>query len=138
MNLTKILIAGIAGAVVAFILGFISWGIVFDSFFDNNLGSAVGVSIEDDMLWVPMILGHLSWGMLFALIYGRWARISTFATGAKAGAVIGFLAACTFDLIQYGSTNVYNLAATVVDILIMTVIATVTGGLIGMLMQKED
>lgn len=136
MNFTKILIAGTVGAVVAFILGYLVWGLALADFFQNNAGTATGVSRGDDMLWVPMILGHLAWGFLFAVIYERWAQISTFATGAKAGAVIGFLTACTFDFISFGSTNLSNLTATLVDIVLMTVIAAIMGGVIGMMLGR--
>ena len=78
MSNNKILLAGLVGAVVAFILGFIVYGNLLMDFFIENSGSASGVMRGDDeMQWIPMILGHVTWGMLFAIIFGRWANIST-------------------------------------------------------------
>lgn len=136
MNVSKLLIAALVGAVVAFLLGWLTWGVIFSDFFEANAGTATGVGRGDDMLWVPMILGHIAWGLLFAVIFERWAQISTFVTGAKAGAVIGFLAASTFDLIAYGSSNLSNLTATLVDIVLMTVIAAIMGGVIGWMLGR--
>lgn len=132
MDTNKILLAGLIGGVAAFLLGFLSYGLLLSSFFESNMGSASGVMRGDsEMLWVPMILGHLSWGLFFAVIFGRWAGISTFATGAKAGAVLGFLVAFTFDMINLGSTHIMNLAGAIGDIVVMTVVAAIVGGIVG-------
>ena len=131
MNITKILIAALIGGVVAFVLGYLVWGLLLTDFMEANAGSAGGVMRGDgEMLWVPMILGHLSWGLFFALIFERWANISTFATGAKAGAVLGFLVSFTFDMISLGSTNLSTLTGAIVDIVVMTVIAAIVGGIV--------
>ena len=132
MNTNKILLAGLIGGAVAFLLGFLAYGLICRDFFESNMGSATGVMRGDDeMLWVPMIIGHLAWGLLFALIYGRWANISTFATGAKAGAAIGLLVGLAFDMIQLGSTHMSNLTGALADVAILTVISAVIGGVVG-------
>lgn len=138
MSSSKIIIAGLVGAVVAFLLGFITWGTLLTDFFMENSGSASGVMrADDDMQWVPMILGHVTWGLLFAIIFGRWANISTFASGAKAGALLGFLIGASFDLIQLGSTHVLNVTGTVVDIIAMTVVSAIVGGVIALVLGKS-
>jgi hypothetical protein len=38
-----------------------------------------------------IVLGSLFYVFVFALIYGHWASISTFKSGAVAGLVIGLL-----------------------------------------------
>ncbi len=129
MNNNKTLIAGLIGGVAAFFLGWLFYGILLGSFFENNMGSATGVNREmEDMVWWAMILGHLAYGYLFALIYGRWANISTVATGVKTGAVIGALVGLTFDLIMYGSTNIGTLTSTFADVVVMAVTGAAVGG----------
>ena len=138
MSNNKILLAGLVGAVVAFLLGFIVYGNVLTDFFMENSGSASGVMRGDDeMQWIPMILGHITWGLLFAIIYGRWANIATFATGAKAGALLGFLIGASFDLIQLGSTHIPNLTGIIVDIIVMTIISAIVGGVVGWFLGKN-
>ncbi|MCB0639144.1 MAG: hypothetical protein KDC54_21085 [Lewinella sp.] len=137
MNTNKILIAGLVGGVVAFILGFLLYGLALSGFFEDNMGSATGVMRKEaDFQWVPMVLGHLTWGLLLAIIFGRWANISTLATGAKAGAVIGLLVGCTVDLINLGSTNLMNLTGTIGDIVVMTVMGAVVGGVVAMMLGR--
>jgi hypothetical protein len=139
MSNNKILLAGLVGAVVAFILGFIVYGNLLMDFFIENSGSASGVMRGDDeMQWIPMILGHVTWGMLFAIIFGRWANISTFATGAKTGALLGFLIGASFDLIQLGSTHISNVTGIVVDIVVMTVVSAIVGGVVAWFLGRNN
>lgn len=132
MSNSKIFTAGLVGAIVAFLLGFIVYGNLLAEFFVENSGSASGVMRGDDeMQWIPMILGHVTWGMLFAIVFGKWANISTFATGAKSGALLGFLIGASFDLIQLGSTHIASLKGIVVDIVVMTIVSAIVGGVVG-------
>lgn len=43
MSTSKILIAGLVGGVVAFLLGFLIYGLALNSFFEQQAGSATGV-----------------------------------------------------------------------------------------------
>ena len=132
MSNSKIFTAGLVGAIVAFLLGFIVYGNLLAEFFVENSGSASGVMRGDDeMQWIPMILGHVTWGMLFAIVFGKWANISTFATGAKSGALLGFLIGASFDLIQLGSTHIPNLTGVIVDIIVITIVSAIVGGVVG-------
>ena len=127
----KILIAGLVGAVAALILGFLTWGIALAGFLEANSGSASGVvRADDEMLWLPMILGHLSWGLLFAVIFGRWANISTFTSGAQAGALLGFLIGFTYDMINLGSTHISTTTGVIVNVIAMTIISAIVGGVV--------
>lgn len=138
MSNNKILLAGLVGAIAAFLLGFIVYGNVLTDFFIENSGSASGVMrADDEMQWVPMILGHITWGLLFAIIFGRWANISTFTSGAKTGALLGLLIGASFDLIQLGSTHISNITGVVVDIIVMTIISAIVGGTVGWFLGRN-
>jgi len=135
--MNKILTAGLVGGLVAFILGFLVWGLALSSFMESNIGSASGVMKDEaDFLWIPMILGHISWGIFFAYIFGQWANISTFATGASAGATLGFLIAFTYDMINLGSTNLMNITGTIVNIIAMTIVSALVGGVVGLVLGR--
>ena len=137
MNMTKILVAGLVGAVVAFVLGYLFWGLLLADFFASNAGSATGVMREDsDTQWIPMILGHLSWGFLLAYIFGRWASISTAVTGAKAGAILGFLIAFSSDMISLGTSHVSTWTSAIADIVVMTVIFSIVGAVVGWMLGR--
>lgn len=137
MKIDKILIAGLVGGAVALLLGFLIFGMALSGFMEQNQGSATGVMKDQgDFNWIAMILGHITYGLLLAVIFGRWANITTFATGAKAGAVIGFLIIFTTDMINYGSTNLLNLTGVIVDIVAGTIMTAIVGGVVALMLGR--
>jgi hypothetical protein len=139
MSTNKILIAGIVAGIVGFILGGVTYGILLMDFMSSNGGSATGVMrAESEMVYWALAVGNLCWGLLMAYIYGRWANISTAATGAQAGAVIGFLIAASWDLMYYATTNMMNLTATLVDIVVYTVMTAIVGAVAAWMLGRGN
>lgn len=136
MSTQKILIAGVAGGVVFFLLGWLLYGTLLMSFFEGQMGGASGVN-KDPMEFWALIVGNLTWGILLAVIFGRWAGIKTLNTGAMAGAVIGLLASMSWDLTMYGTTNLSTLTGVIVDVLVMTVMSAVAGAVVGMVLGRN-
>lgn len=136
MSTNRILLAGIAGGITFFLLGFLFYGVLLEKFFAANQGTAQGV-MKDPPLWWALIVGNLAWGFLLAIIFGRWASIKTFGTGAQAGAIIGALMAATINFNMLGTTNVNTLNAALVDVLVFAVISAVVGGVIGLVLGRS-
>jgi phage-related minor tail protein len=135
----KTLIAGLLGALVSFLLGWLVWGVFLRNVMMENVGSATGVMRGDDeMIWWALILGQLFFGLFLALIFSRWAGISTFATGAKAGAVLGGLMALYFDLMMLATTHIMTPTGAVVDIIANVVVTAITGGAIGWYLGRKE
>lgn len=131
MNTGKIILAGLIGGIVAFLLGFITFAFLLEDFFLSNSGTAEGVTRGDDVLMIPLIFGHLAWGLLLAYILGKLSHIDSFVKGTLVGAIIGFLGVSAADLIQFGTTNMANFQGTIVEILCLTIISGIVGGTIG-------
>ena len=111
---------------------------LLSDFFQANAGSANGVMRgEAELMWGPLILGHLAMGLLFAIIYGRWASISTFVTGAKAGAILGGLMALTYDMINLGTTHVMSPTGAVVDVVLSAILSAIIGGAVAWFLGKD-
>ncbi|MEL6194845.1 MAG: hypothetical protein AAFR66_22480 [Bacteroidota bacterium] len=137
MNTNKILLSGLLGGVAAFFIGFLVFGIGLAGILESNMGSATGVMRADsDLNMVPMILGHLGIGMLLSYIFGHWASISTFSTGLKSGAIVGFMVGFIVHMINLGSTYLYNLTGTIIEILGITVVWALVGGIVGLLLGR--
>jgi hypothetical protein len=129
---TKVLLAALAGGVTSFLLGWLFYGILLMDFFNSNQGSATGVMKDEaSMGWIPLILGNLATGLLFALIYSRWANISTFRTGAIGGSWVGLLMALGYNLSMLGTTNIMNATGALVDSALWAVIGAIIGGVVG-------
>jgi hypothetical protein len=130
MNLNKILIGGVAGGVAMFLLGWLFYGILLaDMMAAETADSASMMKEMPDML--PLIIGNLSWGFLLAYIFNKWASIDTLVSGAKGGAVVGFLIAVGFDTIFYATTTMYTPKLMAIDIVVSTFMFTVAGGVVG-------
>jgi hypothetical protein len=133
---TKVLLAALAGAIVSFLLGWLVFGMLLKSTYDGMMTEA-GTAImrpEAEMMnymWA-MILSNLVYGLLLALIFDRWASISTFRSGAIAGGVISFLVVLSFDLGMYSMMNAWNGGAgLIIDPLVNGVVGAVVGGVVG-------
>ena len=59
-------------------------------------------------------------------------------TGAKAGVIIGLLLGLGFDLINYATSNLFNLTGTLTDVLVACISGAITGGIIGWVIGKTS
>ena len=128
MKIDKLLLSTLAGGVAYFILGFLMYGMLFMKFFEAHSTSS---AMKDPMDWWALILGNLIWALFLAYVFSRWASVSTFMGGLKAGAVIGLLVTLAFDLTIFGTSDMMDLTGTLVDPIVNTVMTGITGGVVG-------
>ncbi|MBK7476585.1 MAG: hypothetical protein IPI11_11450 [Haliscomenobacter sp.] len=136
MRTNKILLAGLAGGVVYFLLGWLIYGMVLASFMDGQ-STPEGMAVmrpDEGMIFWAMIVGNIAGGMLLAVIFGRWANISTWQTGAMAGAVIAGLMAMSYDFLLYGTTNMMTLTGILVDIVVYAVMGAIAGAVVALVL----
>ena len=131
----KLLLATVAGAVTAAVLGFLIFGLVMGPFFAANVGSATGVS-KDPPALVWVFLARLPLALMLALAISKWGDSTSLAGGARVGAIFGFLVTAGFDLTMYGMTNLSNLTATLVGIVVSTAVWAVEGAVIGSVLGR--
>ena len=117
----KLFLSGIIGAIVYYFLGWLVYGILFT---ENTTG-------EESMLYIA--LSCLFYAFIYATIFARWANITTFSSGLKAGAILGLLYALSwhffhlqgdFDFLNFLKDILINV---VMNALIGVVIAYVIG-----------
>jgi len=138
MDIKKFITGTLVGGVTHFLLGFILYGLLLESFFIANAGSATGVNRgPEDMVWWALILGSLAFAALITYIFLKWAHISTFKSGLRRGAVIGFLLGLSFDMMMYATSNLMNLTAALVDIAVGTIMMGLVGGVIGAVLHVK-
>ena len=126
MNINRLVIGSLVGAVTLYILGFLIFQTAFAAFYAANVGSATGVERESQIIWAGL-LGALSYGVALTLAIETRSGPSTAVDGLKVGAIVGFLIWFTVDFILYGIQNVNNLTLTIVD----SILEAVRGGLAG-------
>jgi hypothetical protein len=130
MNTNKILVSGVVGGVFAFLLGWLIWGILLkDSMPDNVPGLMRG---DADFIMWAMVVSNLAFGIFLAYIYVEWASISTWLTGAKAGAILGLLMSISIDFSFFAMSNMFSdLGQVAMDIVANTVWTAIVGAFIG-------
>lgn len=126
----RVLLAALAGGVAAFLLGWLVWGILLmDVMRDLNPPIAGLEKNPPDLILI--FLGGLVWALLYALIFSRWAGISTFMGGLMAGAWMSALVAISIDLSYMGTTNMVSMGGAALDVVANIVVGGLLGGVIG-------
>jgi hypothetical protein len=129
----KLFYAAIAGTVVSFLLGWILYGLLLKGFFDSQTIHYEGLMMAMPNIFL-LILANLSMSFFLALIFQRWAGITTFIRGFYAGMTVGFFFALTVDLFFLSMLNLYTPAYAIVDVILSTLLNGVVGGVIGMVL----
>jgi len=127
---TRTLLATLAGGITYFLGGWALYGTLFADFFKTNAGTASGIEKMPPELWAIGI-GSLVFSLLLTLLFIRWAGIVTFRGGAIGGAWVSFLVSLSVDFMLFGSSNMSNITATIVDPILGALMGAITGGVIG-------
>jgi hypothetical protein len=125
MNTKSFLLSGIAGTIVCFLLGWLFYGTLFTDVYPQN--------DEECMLFI--FLGCLFYAFTFALIFNRWAQISTFSSGVKAGFLIGLLWSLSMNFFMYATKESID-SNFLILIAIDAVSAAIMGGVIAVVIGK--
>ena len=125
MNTKSFFLSGIVGTIVCFLLGFLFYGLLFTDIYPE--------SPNESMLFI--FLGCLFYAFTFALIFSRWAHISTFDSGAKAGFLIGLLWSLSMSFFMISSEGVLD-SNFALMIAIDAVSAAIMGGVIALVIGK--
>lgn len=127
----RILMATIAGAVTIFILGYLIYGILLDSYMKENMIQYVGLNKQPTPDFVPLIFSNGVKAFLLAFIFEYWAQIRTFVAGLRGGAIVMFLVALSTDLSFLGYMNLFKgFTPVIVDVFAETVRVALAGGVI--------
>ena len=85
----------------------------------------------EEIVWWALILGNVSSGALLTYIFLKWANVSSFGGGLSAAAAIGFFMALSMNLLRFSTSNMIDLTGALTDVVAATVLASLSGGVIG-------
>ena len=138
MDTKKFLTGTLVGGIAFFIMGYLIYGLLLEGFFTANMGTATGAQrAMDEIVWWALVVANLSLAALISYIFLKWAHISTFKSGLRAGAAIGLFLNVSIDLMMYSTSNLMNLTAAVVDIIVWTIAVAIVGGIIGAVLHAK-
>jgi hypothetical protein len=123
----KILIGGITGGILFFLLGWLVYGILLVDYMGNHAGSKGDINRGDaDMQMIYILAGSILQGILLAYILVK-SNVSNAAGGFITGGTVGFLVSSSIDFTTYGTTYILSKHSLMVDVIAATLIAAVTG-----------
>lgn len=125
MNVKNFLIGSLVASVVYFMLGWVFYGMLFKDLYP--------ASENHNLLFV--YLGCLSFSLLLGYIFVRWSGITTLASGAVAGGVVGLLYGLSMNFFMYSNlpadyTKIFT------DVIVNGLMGAITGGVLGLLLGK--
>ncbi|MBL0358974.1 MAG: hypothetical protein IPP72_19875 [Chitinophagaceae bacterium] len=136
MDIKKLTIGTIAGAVVFFLLGWLVYGYLLRNFMGHNPG-AIGLVGRTEINFVFLGLGHVAQALLLTYILLK-SNSNSLGGGLTTGALVGFLMGVASDCMMYGTTIVISKKGMAADVIAFTVICAVTGAVIGVLTAKKN
>ena len=129
MNISKTFISALLGGIVIFLLGFVFYGMLLDSFMKENFNQCANRPMEE-MVWWALIISNLIWAGSYSVIFS-WAGITGFMNGLQKGALIAFLIGLSYGLSFYSMTTTYNsMTAMIVDLLVGTAMGAIGAGVV--------
>jgi drug/metabolite transporter (DMT)-like permease len=130
MKTKTFIIAGLVGGIANWLLGWLFYGILLADFFPQPE--------EASETMVYILLGCLMYGLFISYVYNRWAQISTAATGAKAGAVIGLFMGLYYNFFNLAMQPETTAQMAVADVGISIVMTAIVGAIIGAINGKMN
>jgi hypothetical protein len=127
----RLLVAGITGAVISMIVGWLIWGMLLANYFASTLSPVAKTVIAAEPRFLPLTVAQLAFGFFYAFIFVRWAGVRSLTSGLFAGAVIGFFIALTGDLMNDAFMTNMHVGANTPVMLVDIACAIVLGACIG-------
>lgn len=126
---SKFVLAVFGGMVALAMFGSLLYGVLFAGLFEANLRSAeVVMKDPPDLVWIG--LAHVPFGILLTLVIS-WRGATSMRSGAFTGALLGLLMAASYDLSQYGTTNLWSLKLTLIEPFISMALVGLAGAVVG-------
>jgi len=127
---TRILLAALAGGIAYFFIGWLVWGVLLMDTMRSLSNPVAGCEREMPIMWA-LAASNLIAGLLFAVIFDRWASISTFKGGFMGGILLGGLLALSWDLSIFAFMTSWTLPTVAIDIAANIIVGGIVGGIVG-------
>ena len=126
MNTKNLLLGTLLGGITNFILGWVFYGMLLSDVFPEG----------ENMNMIFIFLGCLSFGLILTYIFMKWANISSWQTGAGAGAILGTLLSLWSNFFMYSNQAEADYGVMFLDIGVGAIMGAVTGAVIGFVLSK--
>lgn len=134
MDIKKLLIGGITGGILFFLLGWLVYGMLLMDFMNSHQGAAGNVQrAETDMQYLYLVIGNLAMGFMLAYVFLK-GNVNSMMDGFITGGILGLLIAVGYDCMIYATSTVISKTAMAADVAAMTVMTAIVGAVVAMVM----
>ncbi len=138
MNWTKFTLSTLIGGIAYFLLGWLVYGILFQDALAIAPEFAEKVQYPDEHIKISLMFAScIVWAALFTFIFMRWANISTFVGGLKAGALLGTLITLSSLLGLAAQFKIWSLASIPMELVANIICSALMAGLIGWFLGRK-
>ena len=121
------LIAIIGGTIALFGLGYLIYVVLGFNSIQDEAASAFFTKLD----LVPIIVMEVLYATMLTIVYGKYAQVKTFSSGAVLGLIIGiFIGGCK-TLEAYATTEFVELTGVIMDAVTYGIRFAVAGGVVG-------
>ncbi len=113
MDGKRLLTGAVVGGIAMFALGWLVFDTAFGSFYEANSNLPAGVARDPRILWA-WVAGSVALAVLVTFAI-TWAGATSFGSGFKVAAIVGFLVWLGVDLLRYSFIDDRNLTVTLLD-----------------------
>jgi len=136
MSIKNLIIGGIVGGIVLFLLGFLVYGKLLGHFFmTHHALPEPGYVYRTEMMLGYIFLANVCAGLLLTFVLLK-ANVKSILEGITIAAVIGFLMSGSIDNVSYATTVLMSKKAILVDMAAYTVLTAITGAVIAFVLSK--
>jgi hypothetical protein len=134
MDIKKLLIGGITGGILFFLLGWLVYGMLLMDFMNSHQGAAGNVQrAESDMQYLYLVIGNMAMGFMLAYVFLK-GNVNSMMDGFITGGILGLLIAVSYDCMIYATSTVISKTAMAADVAVMTVMTAIVGAIIAVVM----
>jgi len=135
MDMKRLAIGTIVGAVMMYVTGYVIFEVAFGSFYAANIGSAADGMRTPSIEWI-IALSNLPYALLLTLAFESKGGQLTISSGFVTAFVIGLLVWASADLYIYAATNVWNKTIVFIDPWLSAVNSGIGGAVIAAVLAR--
>jgi len=134
MDAKRLLTGAVGGGLAMFAIGWLVFDKAFGSFYDASSSLPASAIRDTPILWA-WVAGSVALAILvtFAL---TWAGATSFGSGFKVGAIVGFLVWLGVDLLRYSNIHDLNLTVTLLDPALEIIRTGLVGGILALVLSR--
>jgi hypothetical protein len=128
MNVKNFIIAGVAGGIVDFLLGWLIYGIILKDTFPTEEGAT------ENMLFI--FLGCMSFGFLISYVFAQGEGVSKCVPGIKLATGIALFMTLSINFFQNMTKETIDIQLMVIDVVASMVLASFVGAVVAFTIGK--